>query len=105
MQAKEEEQQAAAADAVFPVILQIMENCIFNARDPIVLGCEVEEGIAKVIFPISCSLSVKYHGSSFDGQKLNIRSQMRRSARLSASPPGVESCWARLPAWSSTTSR
>jgi translation initiation factor IF-2 len=51
MQAKEEEQQAAAADAVFPVILQIMENCIFNARDPIVLGCEVEEGIAKV--PIS----------------------------------------------------
>ena len=48
MQAKEEEQQAAAADAVFPVILQIMENCIFNARDPIVLGCEVEEGIAKV---------------------------------------------------------
>ena len=50
MQAKEEEQQAAAADAVFPVILQIMENCIFNARDPIVLGCEVEEGIAKVGF-------------------------------------------------------
>ena len=48
LQAKEEEQQAASADAVFPVILQIMENCIFNAKDPIVLGCTVEEGIAKV---------------------------------------------------------
>jgi len=50
--AKEEEQQAAAADAVFPVILQIMENCIFNGKDPIVLGCEVEEGIAKVGTPL-----------------------------------------------------
>ena len=48
MQSKEEEQQAASADAVFPVILQIMENCIFNAKDPIVLGCTIEEGIAKV---------------------------------------------------------
>lgn len=48
LQSKEEEQQAASADAVFPVILQIMENCIFNAKDPIVLGCSIEEGIAKV---------------------------------------------------------
>lgn len=48
VKAKEEEQLAASADAVFPVILQILENCIFNAKDPIVLGCSVEEGIAKV---------------------------------------------------------
>lgn len=51
LQSKEEEQQAASADAVFPVILQIMENCIFNAKDPIVLGCTIEEGIAKVHSP------------------------------------------------------
>ena len=48
LQTKAEEQQAAAVEAVFPVELKIMPTCIFNAKDPIILGCSVEAGIAKV---------------------------------------------------------
>lgn len=45
---KEDEQENARLDAVFPCILKIMPTCIFNKKDPIVLGVEVMEGIAKV---------------------------------------------------------
>lgn len=45
---KEEEQEAARFDAVFPCVLSILPTCIFNKKDPIVLGVEVVEGIAKV---------------------------------------------------------
>ena len=48
LQNKEEEQEAARFEAVFPCILEIMPTCIFNKKDPIVLGIEVREGIAKV---------------------------------------------------------
>ncbi len=47
-QVKEDEQQAARLDAVFPCILKILPTCIFNKKDPIVLGVDVIEGIAKV---------------------------------------------------------
>ena len=47
-QCKEEEQEAARLEAVFPCILTILPTCIFNKKDPIVLGVEVAEGIAKV---------------------------------------------------------
>ena len=47
-QVKEDEQQAARLDAVFPCILKILPTCIFNKKDPIVLGVDVVEGIAKV---------------------------------------------------------
>jgi translation initiation factor 5B len=46
---KEEKKKEAARDAVFPCVLKILPNCIFNKKDPIVLGVEVVEGIAKVI--------------------------------------------------------
>jgi len=42
------EAESSAEDAVFPVILQILEDSIFNASNPLLLGCEVKEGIAKV---------------------------------------------------------
>ena len=48
LQVKEDEQENARLDAVFPCILKIMPTCIFNKKDPIVLGVEVMEGIAKV---------------------------------------------------------
>ncbi|GLU16540.1 hypothetical protein SLE2022_329710 [Rubroshorea leprosula] len=49
---KEERKREAADEAVFPCVLQILENCIFNKKDPIVLGVDVVEGIAKVGTPI-----------------------------------------------------
>ncbi len=45
---KEEEQQAAKLEAVFPCILRILPACIFNKKDPIVVGVDIVEGIAKV---------------------------------------------------------
>ena len=47
-QVKEDEQAAARLEAVFPCILKILPTCIFNKKDPIVLGVDVVEGIAKV---------------------------------------------------------
>lgn len=45
---KEEKKKEAAEEAVFPCVLKIMPNCVFNKKDPIVLGVDVLEGIAKV---------------------------------------------------------
>ncbi|EIE19434.1 P-loop containing nucleoside triphosphate hydrolase protein [Coccomyxa subellipsoidea C-169] len=52
VQVKDAEQEAAKGDAVFPCILKILPTCVFNAKDPIVLGVDVVEGIAKVGTPI-----------------------------------------------------
>jgi len=49
---KEEKKKETAEEAVFPCHLKIMPNCIFNKKDPIVLGVDVIEGIAKVGTPI-----------------------------------------------------
>eukprot|EP00798_Chlamydomonas_sp_ICE-L_P031196 gene31196-6343_t len=49
---KIEEQEAARLTAVFPCTLKILPTCIFNKKDPIVLGVEVVEGIAKVGTPV-----------------------------------------------------
>ena len=39
--------------AVFPCKLRIMPNCIFNTRDPIVVGVVVEAGIIKSGTPLT----------------------------------------------------
>lgn len=39
--------------AVFPCKLRIMPNCIFNTRDPIVMGVVVEAGIIKAGTPLT----------------------------------------------------
>lgn len=49
---KEEKKKEAAEDAVFPCVLKIMPNCVFNKKDPIVLGVDVLEGVVKVGTPI-----------------------------------------------------
>ncbi|KAK1436408.1 hypothetical protein QVD17_02188 [Tagetes erecta] len=49
---KEEKKKEAAEDAVFPCVLQIMPNCVFNKKDPIILGVDVKEGILKIGTPI-----------------------------------------------------
>lgn len=57
---KEEKKKEAAEEAVFPCVLKILPNCIFNKKDPIVLGVDVIEGIAKVlIFPFHLSYSLQ----------------------------------------------
>ncbi|XP_027148189.1 eukaryotic translation initiation factor 5B-like isoform X2 [Coffea eugenioides] len=49
---KEEKKKEAADDAVFPCVLKIIPNCVFNKKDPIVLGVDVLEGVAKIGTPI-----------------------------------------------------
>jgi translation initiation factor 5B len=55
---KEEKKKEAADEAVFPCVLKILPNCVFNKKDPIVLGVDVLEGIAKVytVVALPCSL-------------------------------------------------
>eukprot|EP00208_Stichococcus_sp_RCC1054_P001979 CAMPEP_0206140654 /NCGR_PEP_ID=MMETSP1473-20131121/10223_1 /ASSEMBLY_ACC=CAM_ASM_001109 /TAXON_ID=1461547 /ORGANISM="Stichococcus sp, Strain RCC1054" /LENGTH=1691 /DNA_ID=CAMNT_0053534881 /DNA_START=139 /DNA_END=5214 /DNA_ORIENTATION=- len=53
---KEDEKEAARLDAVFPCILSIVKNGVFNKKDPIVLGVEVMEGICKVGTPLCARL-------------------------------------------------
>jgi translation initiation factor 5B len=45
---KKNKKDAAAALVSFPCELKIMPNCIFNKRDPIVVGVDVVRGIARV---------------------------------------------------------
>eukprot|EP00850_Spirogloea_muscicola_P000071 SM000001S04473 [mRNA] locus=s1:387750:395011:+ [translate_table: standard] len=49
---REERRREKAEEAVFPCVLKILPNCIFNKKDPIVLGVEVVDGIAKIGTPI-----------------------------------------------------
>ena len=49
---KEEEQEAAKLEAVFPCVLRILPDCVYNKKDPILVGVEVVEGIAKVGTPL-----------------------------------------------------
>lgn len=50
---KAQEQEQARFAAVFPCVLQVIPSCVFNMRDPLVLGVEVVEGIAKVGTPVA----------------------------------------------------
>ena len=73
LQVKDEEQEAAKFDAVFPCILRIIPQMVFNKKDPIIVGVDVEEGIAKVSSPPPHCLhnmatsTCKPHGSSHRG--------------------------------------
>uniref|UniRef100_A0A2P2JHH8 Eukaryotic translation initiation factor 5B n=1 Tax=Rhizophora mucronata TaxID=61149 RepID=A0A2P2JHH8_RHIMU len=49
---KDEKKKEASDDAVFPCVLKILPNCIFNKKDPIVLGVDILEGLVKVGTPI-----------------------------------------------------
>ena len=49
---KEERRKEVEFDATFPCVLKILPNCIFNKKDPIVLGVEVLAGIAKIGSPL-----------------------------------------------------
>ncbi|XP_074311712.1 eukaryotic translation initiation factor 5B-like [Silene latifolia] len=49
---KEEKKKGAANEAVFPCVLKIVPNGVFNKKDPILLGVDVLEGIVKKGTPI-----------------------------------------------------
>jgi translation initiation factor 5B len=48
----EEEKEKAKDIAVFPCLVKIMPNMVFNQKDPIICGVTVEEGILKVGTPL-----------------------------------------------------
>ena len=45
---KADKRDAASQHVNFPCILQIMPNCVFNKRDPIVVGVDIVKGVARV---------------------------------------------------------
>jgi translation initiation factor 5B len=47
---KEEKKKESADEVVFPCVLKILPNCIFNKKDPIILGVNIVEGTLKVFF-------------------------------------------------------
>lgn len=49
---RQAEKKAASADAVFPCVMEIIPTCIFNKKDPIVLGCEIIDGQARIGTPL-----------------------------------------------------
>eukprot|EP00201_Polytomella_parva_P022057 CAMPEP_0175050096 /NCGR_PEP_ID=MMETSP0052_2-20121109/7081_1 /TAXON_ID=51329 ORGANISM="Polytomella parva, Strain SAG 63-3" /NCGR_SAMPLE_ID=MMETSP0052_2 /ASSEMBLY_ACC=CAM_ASM_000194 /LENGTH=1000 /DNA_ID=CAMNT_0016314285 /DNA_START=35 /DNA_END=3037 /DNA_ORIENTATION=+ len=51
-QCKSSEQEANRLLAVFPCQLRILPTCIFQRKDPIVLGVDVVEGVARIGTPL-----------------------------------------------------
>jgi translation initiation factor 5B len=45
---KAKKKAAAAEHVSFPCVLKIMPNCIFNKRDPIIVGVDIVKGIARI---------------------------------------------------------
>lgn len=41
-----------ANETVFPVVMDIIPNAIFNMKEPIIIGCRIVEGIAKIGTPL-----------------------------------------------------
>lgn len=49
---RQKEKELAEAEVVFPCSLKIVPQCVFNKRDPVVMGVDVVEGILKIGTPI-----------------------------------------------------
>jgi translation initiation factor 5B len=50
-----DERRAAAADTiVFPCVLEILEDHVYNKKDPIVVGVRIKEGVLKLGTPLCC---------------------------------------------------
>ncbi|CRH01064.1 translation initiation factor IF-2, putative [Plasmodium relictum] len=49
---EEEKKQSKMTDAIFPCELSIINDCIFNKKDPIVMGVKIDSGILKIGTPL-----------------------------------------------------
>ncbi|GMH38806.1 hypothetical protein BSKO_06704 [Bryopsis sp. KO-2023] len=52
IEVKKSEKSAARDEAIFPAIVKIIPSCIFNAKDPIVLGVEILDGQLRIASPL-----------------------------------------------------
>jgi translation initiation factor 5B len=43
---------SAAGVTVFPMVAEVLPNCIFRARDPMILGCRIVDGLCKIGTPL-----------------------------------------------------
>ena len=75
--------EEAAAVAVFPSIIKILPQHIFNQKDPIIVGIEVVEGILKVGTPLCVPALAGIHIGNVDSIESNGREQ--QTARKGAS--------------------
>jgi len=81
---RRKKQQAALEDAVFPVILKIMPECIFRASNPIIIGVEVVDGVLKNRTPLVAMVE----GEQVDlGRVTSIESN---HANVESSPKGSQ---------------
>jgi len=51
-QCKDERKKQKEKEAVFPCLLKIVPNAIFNRKDPIIIGVDVTDGVLKVGTPL-----------------------------------------------------
>ncbi|SBS95108.1 translation initiation factor IF-2, putative [Plasmodium ovale curtisi] len=49
---EDEKKQSKMADAIFPCEVSIISDCVFNKKDPIVVGVKIEAGILKIGTPL-----------------------------------------------------
>lgn len=49
---KENKKKESAAKAIWPCVLKIVPNCVFNRADPIIVGVEILEGTLRLGTPI-----------------------------------------------------
>ncbi|SBT39133.1 translation initiation factor IF-2, putative [Plasmodium ovale wallikeri] len=49
---EDEKKQSKLSDAIFPCELSIINDCIFNKKDPIVIGVKIDCGILKIGTPL-----------------------------------------------------
>lgn len=68
---KEDRRTATADVAVFPVVLDILPNCIFMNKNPLLLGCRIVEGQAKIGTPICVPAKEKLYIGRISGLQKN----------------------------------
>ena len=69
--AKEDRRVATADVAVFPVVLDVLPNCVFMAKNPLLLGCRIVEGQAKLGTPLCVPVKEKLFIGRITGLQKN----------------------------------